>query len=98
MVRAILLISISFYVANAANLFDFIKNEVDTEISKNPIDRNIRNAGVSKRHSPHNGRQKKNSEMQLDLNNLSIRGEEEPKTTTSVPEVSSSQYCPIILD
>lgn len=92
--RAILLISISFYVANAANLFDFIKKEVDTEISKIPIDRNF--AGVSKRHSPHNGRQIRNSEMQLDLNNLSIRGEEEPKTSTSVPEVSSFQYCQII--
>lgn len=94
--RAILLISISFYVANAANLFDFIKKEVDTEISKIPIDRNF--TGLSKRHSPHNGRQIRNSEMQLDLNNLSIRGEEEPKTSTSVPEVSSSQYCHIILD
>lgn len=94
--RAILLISISFYVANAANLFDFIKNEIDTEISKIPIDSNF--AGVSKRHSPHNGTQKKNSEMQLDLNSLSIRGEEEPKTSTSVPEVSSSQCCHIILD
>lgn len=94
--RAILLISISLYVANAANFFDFIKNEVDTEISNIPIDRNF--VGLSKRHTPHNGRQKKNSEMQLDLNNLSIRGEEEPKTSTSVPEVSSSQYCHIILD
>lgn len=94
--RAILLISISLYVADAANFFDFIKNEVDTEISNIPIDRNF--AGLSKRHTPHNGRQKKNSEMQLDLNNLSIRGEEEPKTSTSVPEVSSSQYCHIILD
>lgn len=94
--RAILLISISFFVANAANFFDLIKKEVDTDISNIPIDRNF--AGVSKRHSPHNGRQKKNSEMQLDLNNLSIRGEEEPKTSTSVPEVSSSQYCHIILD
>ncbi|XP_065937356.1 cysteine-rich venom protein latisemin [Magallana gigas] len=85
--RAILLISISFYVANAANLFDFIKNEADTDISNILIDRNF--AGVSKRHSPHNGRQKRNSEMQLDLNNLSIRGEEEPKTSTSVPEMAA---------
>lgn len=94
--RAIHLISISFYVANAANLFDFIKNEADTDISNILIDRNF--AGVSKRHSPHNGRQKRNSEMQLDLNNMSIRREEEPKTSTSVPEVSSFQYCHIILD
>uniref|UniRef100_K1QNS8 Uncharacterized protein n=1 Tax=Magallana gigas TaxID=29159 RepID=K1QNS8_MAGGI len=61
--------------------------ESDTEISKIPIDSNF--AGVSKRHSPHNGTQKKNSEMQLDLNSLSIRGEEEPKTSTSVPEMAA---------
>lgn len=89
MVRAILLISISLYVANAANLFDNINKDVDGDILKVPIDRNF--AGVSKRHSPHNGRQKKNLEMQLDLNNLSMSGIEEAKT--SVPEVSSSQYC-----
>lgn len=94
MIRFILLISISFYVANAANLFDIIKKDVDGNILKVPMDRNI--AGVSKRHTPHNGRQKKKSEMQLDLNDLSMSGKEEPKTSTSIPEVSSSQYCHII--
>lgn len=94
MIRFILLISISFYVANAANLFDIIKKDVDGNILKVPMDRNI--ARVSKRHTPHNGRQKKNSEMQLDLNDLSMGGKEEPKTSTSIPEVSSSQYCHII--
>lgn len=94
MIRFILLISISFYVANAANLFDIIKKDVDGTILKVPMDRNI--AGVSKRHTPHNGRQKKNSEMQLDLNDLSMSGKEEPITSTSIPEVSSSQYCHII--
>lgn len=92
MIRAILLISISLYVANAANLFDIIKQDVEGDILKVPIERNF--AGVSKRHSPHNGRQKKNSEMQLDLNDLSMSGKEEAKT--SVSEVSCSQCCHII--
>lgn len=92
MIRAILLISISLYVANAANLFDIIKQDVEGDILKVPIERNF--AGVSKRHSPHNGRQKKNSEMQLDLNDLSMSGIEEAKT--SVSEVSCSQCFHII--
>lgn len=83
----IFLIFILFYVVNVVNFFDFIKNEVDIDILNILIDRNF--VGVFKRYSFYNGRQKRNLEMQLDLNNLLIRGEEELKILIFVLEVSS---------
>lgn len=83
----IFLIFILLYVVNVVNFFDFIKNEVDIEILNILIDRNF--VGLFKRYIFYNGRQKKNLEMQLDLNNLLIRGEEELKIMIFVLEVSS---------
>lgn len=83
----IFLIFILLYVVNVVNFFDFIKNEVDIEILNILIDRNF--VGLFKRYIFYNGRQKKNLEMQLDLNNLLIRGEEELKILIFVLEVSS---------